>query len=202
MTNDLELLREIFKDSRLHIGLGVVTQLGLANDGSILRVMVNLIPENREVVCEMTFADVSIVTFPEIEDMCVVLFADGHPDDAYVIGLVNTTDEKIPLFAQTGNTVVYSRPGKKLYLGSSSKVGIGRPNVEPAEPLVLGTTLINGLTALCNAFLNATQIGQGVLGPVFLDASVRAAMVSFMSTYLSTTSTNVVSQIAFTERGV
>ncbi len=191
--NDLELLREIFKDARLHIGIGTIVQLGLATDGSALRVMVNLLPENRQVVAEMTFADVYAVTLPEINDLAIVAFADGHPDDAFVIKLVNTSEEPIPDFARLGNTMIAPRTGKK--------VGIGRHTISPTEPLVLGNVAINGLTALVNAFLDATQIGLGPTGPVFLDPTVRAALVSFVSTYLTTPATNIASQVAFTERG-
>ena len=207
MTTDLEFLREIFKDTRLHIGIGTITQLGLANDGSILRVQVNLLPEDRQIIAQMGFEDVYQVTFPEIDDLCVVAFVDGQPDDAFVIKVYNSTDEKIPVFAQTGHSTLYSRPGKKMYLGSDTKVGIGRPNVEPTEPLVLGNVTVEGLTALCNAFLQpggtpGNPIGQCLVGPVFLDPAVRTAINTFVSTYLTTPSTNILSQISFTERGV
>jgi hypothetical protein len=68
--------------------------------------------------------------------------------------------------------------------------------------MVLGDVAMNGLQALVNAFLNATQIGQSAAGPVALDPSVRTALNQFVTTYISTTSSNIVSQIAFTERGV
>ena len=200
--NDLELLREIFKDPRLHIGIGVVTQLGLATNGNILRVQVNLLPEQRAINCEMTFADVNDVTFPQLQDLVLVAHVDGDVDEAFVIKVVSTDEEGIPKFAQTGNSVKYARAGKKLYIGSTVKIGIGRPNVEPTEPLVLGNVCVSGLTALCNAFLQATQIGQSGAGPVALDPTVRTALNNFVSQYLTTASTNILSQIAFTERGV
>lgn len=200
--NDLEFLREIFKDQRLHIGIGTIVQLGLANNGNILRVMVNLLPEQRQIVAEMTFSDVNDVTFPEILDLVIVAHIDGDSDEAFIIGVVSTDEEGIPQFAQTGHSVKYSRPGKKLYLGSSSKVGIGRPNVEPTSPLVLGDVLLAGLTALVNAFLNAAQVGTNGAGPVPLDGEIVAALTLFKSTYLTTPATNINSQIGFTERGI
>lgn len=202
MMNDLELLREMFKDNRLHIGIGTVSQMGLAKDGSLLRVMINLLPENREVVAVMCFADVYDVTFPEIDDLVIVAFVDGHPDEAHVIKLVNSKEEKIPAFAQSGHKVAYARPGKKFYLGSDTKVEIGRPDVEAAQALVLGNVLVTGLEAFVDALLNATQIGTSAMGPVYLDPGVRTALESFKSTYLTTAGTNILSQISFTERGV
>ncbi len=200
--NELEFLRDIFKDPRLHIGIGTIVQLGLSNDGSVLRVLVNLLPDNRQVVGEVTFEDVNSVTLPEVDDLVLVAFCDGDPDECFIVKVINNADEPIPLFGQTGHTVKYSRAGKKLYIGSDTKVGIGRPNVEPTEPLVLGAVLATGLTALCNAFLNATQIGQSSAGPVALDPAVRTALNNFVTTYITTSGTNIKSQIAFTERGV
>src|SRR5665213_412531 len=136
--NELEFLRDIFKDPRLHIGIGTIVQLGLSNDGSVLRALVNLLPDNRQVVGEVTFEDVNSVTLPEVDDLVLVAFCDGDPDECFIVKVINNADEPIPLFGQTGHTVKYSRAGKKLYIGSDTKVGIGRPNVEPTEPLVLG----------------------------------------------------------------
>jgi hypothetical protein len=216
MMNDLEMLREMFKDPKLHIGIGTIVQLGLESTGNKLRVMVNLLPENRQVVAEMTFADVMDICFPEINDLGVVAFADGHPDECFVIALINNKDEPLPKFAQNGSKVAYSRPGKKFYIGSDTKLGIGRPNIEPTEPLVLGTQLIALLTGILtqiNAVFSAISTGPvsdfGNLGaPVPTSAEIASAisdattaLEGLASTYLATASTNIVSQIGFTERG-
>jgi hypothetical protein len=192
--NDLELLRAVFRDERLHFGVGAIQQLGLASDGSALRVLVNMLPENRVVVAQMTFADLAMVTFPEVDDLCLVAFGDGHPDEAWVLKVANTNDEPIPTFAMTGNTMISPRSGLQ--------VGIGRSTAVPTEPLVLGDTLTAGLTYLCNAFLNAEQIGWNAVGAVYLDPDLRLAIINFKTIYLNTAATNIVSQIALTERGV
>lgn len=214
--NDLEILREMFKDSRLHIGIGTVAQVGLANDGSKLRVMINLLPENRQLVAEMTFADVYDVTFPEVNDLAIVGLVDGHPDDCFVLKLVSTTEEKIPAFARTGHSVKYSRPGKKLYLGSDLKVGIGRPNVEPTEPLVLGTVLqtyltalegrVNDLISLLNdtpATITTAPGTPGIVNPALVAGlePISEGLSDDKDTYLTEATTNILSQIGFTERG-
>lgn len=197
--NDLEFLRDIFKDPRLHIGIGTVQQLGLASDGSVLRVMINLLPDNREIVCEMTFADVYDVTFPEINDLVLVGHVDGDVDEAFVMKVISNKDEPIPALARTGDSVKYSRPGKKLYIGSDTKIGIARPGVDPSEPLVLGNQLVAVLQALAKAFTdNATQIGETNLmtGITTLDPGVVSAINSFVSSL-----SGIKSQIAFTESG-
>lgn len=215
--NDLEFLREMFKDSRLHVGIGTIVDLGLSTGLGILRVKVNLLPENREIIAEMTFSDVNSVTFPEINDLAIVAFVDGHPDEAFVIKLVNNSEEQIPTFARSGHTVTYSRPGKKAYLGSDTKVGIGRPDVEPTEPLVLGTVLqtylealeghIKALIDIMKATPATITTAPGVLGvvnPAYTTAvaAIETALDADKSTYLTTTSSNILSQIGFTERGV
>jgi hypothetical protein len=198
---DLETLRAVFQDYRQHIGIGLVVKLGLANDNSLLRVQVRLLPENREIIAYMTFADVYDVTFPELNDLVIVAFANAELDEAHVISIVNSSEEKIPLFARIGHTTKYARAGKKLYLGSDTKIGIARPDKEPIQPLVLGTILKNALTDFLNDFLNAPQIGQCAVGPVFLDPTVRTNLTAHMATYITNAATNIVSQIGFTERG-
>lgn len=201
MSADLEFLRELFKDPRLHIGIGTIAQLGLSMDKNTLRAQVNLMPEEREVVCEVGWPDAGIISFPEVDDLVLCVFVDGDHQDGYVIKVLTTSDEPIPVFARLGHLVIYARAGKKAYLGSDTKVGIGRPGVEPAEPLVLGTVLVNGLTALINAFLNAAYIVDTPMGNGFLNPDIRTALGQFKTTYLTTSSSNIISQIAFSERG-
>lgn len=200
-TPDLELLRDIFQDYRRYIAIGLVTQLGLSNDGVLLRVMVKLMPDQREIVAIMGMADVYDVTFPEINDLVVVAFDDGNPDGAKVIGRLNSSEEPIPVLARAGDSVKYARDGKKLFLGSDTKVGLARPDVEPTEPLVLGNVMVSAMRAFFNAFLNVAQVGISPAGPVFLDPSVRTALTEAMQTYLTDASTNILSQLSYTERG-
>ena len=202
MMDDLEGLREIFKDVRQHVSIGVVTKLGLAKDGSVLRVQIQTLPTKMEVVAMMTFADVFDVTFPELGDLALVVYPDGLLDEAHVIALVNHEEEPIPVFARTGHTVKQSRTGKKLYLGSDTKVSLSRPGVEPSQAMVLGNVLASGLTAILNAFLNAPKLGSCAVGPVVLDPGIRAALLAAINTYITTASTNILSQLSFTERGV
>ncbi len=201
MTVDLEFLRSALTDQKQHLGIGVITQTGLAKDFGALRVQVSLLPEQREVVAFMSFADVADITFPQVSDLVLVAFADGNPDEAHVVARFPATDQPIPVLARTGNSVKYARTGKKLYVGSDTKTGIARPGQDPVQPLVLGTVLVSGLTALVNAFLNASQVGQSAMGPVFLDPTVRSALTTFVSTYLTTPTTNIISQLHYTERG-
>jgi hypothetical protein len=220
MSSDLEFLKQLFLDPRSHNSIGVVNSLGLSNDGSVLRVGITILPSERGVIAEMTFSDVNDVTFPELNDLALISFAEGEAEECFVMKLVNNGDEPIPVFARFGNTVKYSRAGKKLYLGSDTKVGIGRPNVEPTEPLALGNvlkTFLTNLTTRIDTLINSMGILQttpavictapgelGIVNPAWVTAlaALDIQLQTDISTYLSTEATNILSQIAFTERGV
>lgn len=202
MMEDLEALRDIFKDPRQHLGIGVITQMAFSNSFDSLRVQVELLPEKREIICFMGFNDVNDVTQPAINDLVIVAFVeDGHPESGYVLKVLNTSDDMIPLFAQEGHSVRYARRDKKLYLGSDTKICLARPDEEPIEPLVLGLVLTEFLTNFLDAILNAAQIGIGVTGPVFLDPGIRALLVQYKQQYLNNQGSDILSEIAFTERG-
>lgn len=205
MNADLEFLRELFKDDRLHVGIGTITKLGAAIDSSALRVQVNLLPEEREIVCMMTWDDIGRITFPEVDDLCLVNFCDGHPDEAHVVRILTTNEEKISAFAMLGHTITNSRPGKKNYIGSDTKVGIGRIDVEPTEPLVLGSVLITLLGAVLDAFTqNAATLGADntTSATITLNPAIVTALAQAKAQYLTAPATNIASQISFTERGV
>lgn len=210
---DLEFLKDLFRDNRLHVGIGTITQLGLSVDKSILRAMVNLLPENREIVCEVTFSDLSAVTFPQVNDLVIVNFVDGHPDEAYVMKIVNTPDDPFPIFATLGHTVIGSRSGKKIYLNSDTKISLARPGREPLSPIVLGDVLLtylNNLEARIESIINAIEanppISTAVGNPTTIVnlalalEAVRVNLVADKATYLTAPSTNIKSQIAFVER--
>lgn len=228
---DLELLRQIFGDPRMHIGFGVIRQLGLAVDHSSLRVQVALLPEEREIIAQMSWADSGAlcgdITFPEVDDAVLVAFVEGDPDHAYVIARFSSKDEPLPAFATSGHSVKYARPGKKLYLGSASKVCIARPAVEPTEPLVLGavfqtfmSTVLQKLIdtqaqimALVDAFNAHTHVGNlGYLTTTPQPTDITAATLVKTSVNTAKSAVNsqksspiddgaVLSQIAFTEKG-
>ncbi len=203
MTVDLEALRQIFRDDADHIGIGTITKLGLAEDFNCLRAQVKLLPEGRELVCEVGFPDPGDVTFPQPGDLVVVAVADIGVDEAFVIARFPTKAAPIPTLARTGHSVKYARAGKKMYLGSDTKVSIGRLDKEGSQPLVLGTAMLSALTDILNAFISVGTVGISSPGggPVPINPALVTALGNALSKYVTTPSTNVVSQIAFTERG-
>jgi hypothetical protein len=197
---DLEGVREIFKDQKMYKGVGLIKALGLALDNSKMRVRVSMFPDSREITAVMAFSDPNDINMPQPGDMVLVEFIDGDPDDAFVTDRCTSIEEPIPLFARTGHAVKCSWAGKKLYLGSDTKVGIGRPDVEPTSPLVLGDVLSTLLGAIIDAMVtNLPTVGS----PAGAGAGALAtALSNLKTTYLTTTASNILSQIAYTERGV
>ena len=117
---DLEMLKEAFRDRRVHTALGVITKLMLAPDRSALRVMVSIFPEGREIQATMTWEhvgpDSGFFQFPVVNDLVLVAFADGDEEFAFVIKRLASKEDKIPTEAATGDTVVKTLNGKNFHL--------------------------------------------------------------------------------------
>lgn len=140
---DLEQLRQIFRDGRVHLAIGVITQLELAGDRSTLYAKVRIFPENNEVVAQMTWEqvgpDAGIFGFPVVNDMVLVGNADGDSDTVFVLKRLTSKTDKIPIQAVDGHTVVRALAGKKTHVLSNTAVLLGRGGADPTQPLVLGT---------------------------------------------------------------
>lgn len=140
---DIEAFREMLSDDRLHLAIGTIAKLELATDRSVLRVRVNIFPEQLEMVCRMTWdhtgPDAGIFGFPVIDDLVMVGFVDGHEDEAFVLKRLTSKVDKIPLQAVSGDSVIRALGGKKSHLLSDTTILLGRGGSDPAQPLVLGT---------------------------------------------------------------
>lgn len=202
---DLEALRKVLADNRTHIAVAKIAQVELASDRSVLLAQCDLLAEERQVIAKVTWDSIGtgggFIQLPQANDLVLLVFADGDEEQAYVIKRLSSKEDQIPLKAATGDSVAQALTGKKLHLLSDTKILLGKGATDPTEPLVLGNVMLSCLTALIDAFLNAPQVGLTAFGPAFLDPTLRTALIQAKSTYVSTASTNVVSQIAFTERG-
>jgi hypothetical protein len=164
---------------------------------------------------------------PIADDLVLVGLTDA--DSAFIVARLNTTDEKLPAQAVLGHLIAKARAGKKAYIASDTGVYVGRGGaVDAAEPLILGAVMksymtdmktrvndsLNKLVALIDKLI-AGPVGVGNLGnpvPIFpalatdLGAlkieitAVQNALAADKTKYVDTAATNVVSQIAFTER--
>ncbi len=103
-----------------------------------------------------------------------------------------------PADLNSGEAVLYNATGQAVYV-RDGKVQVGTKESE--SPMVLGDVMLECITDILNAFLEAAQIGQTPFGPAFLDPGVRVKLNEALEKYVTTTSTNIVSQLTFTERG-
>lgn len=141
-SSGLEELRELLSDDRLLMSLGLVQDLELLEDRSLLYVTVLLVPEELKIVAKMSWEavgpDAGDFQFPSKNDLVIVGFMDGHQDSAYVLRRLTSKEDTIPLQASTGDKVSKALAGKKSHLLSDTEVLLGRGGADPTEPLVLG----------------------------------------------------------------
>lgn len=137
-----EDLKHIFQDDRLHLAIGLIKQMHVADDRSALKCKVLILPDNLNMICTMTWdavgPEAGIFQFPSVDDLVIVGYLDGHENDAFVLKRCTTKEEKIPLQAVGNHLCLKSLPGKKSYLVSDTGVRLARGDAEPTERLVLG----------------------------------------------------------------
>jgi hypothetical protein len=135
-------LKEILKDDRLYLYLGIIRRLHLAQDRSYLKVEVETIPDQRKIISTMTWENVGPGSgefeFPSVGDLCLVCNVEGDDDQSYVIRRMTSRADKIPNTAITGNKVHKALAGKKFWITSDSRLNLSRGDSEPTENLVLG----------------------------------------------------------------
>ena len=138
----LEELRELLSDDKLIMSLGAVTAIELAKDRSVLRLQVNIIPDNLEIVCrmswELTGPEAGLFQFPSINDLVLVAYIDGDVDQAFVVKRLTSAEDKIPLKATEGHTVLRSLAGKKAFITSDQEIHLTRGDNEATERSILG----------------------------------------------------------------
>lgn len=220
---DLELLKDVFGDKRVHFSLAKVTKLEVVASKALARVQVTTLPEELEVVATVSFASCSqgggLFNLPAPEDLGMIAYTDkteGGSQEAFWIGHLSSDDDLIPQQAVDGHLVALARPGKMAYLASDTKVLVGKGGAtDPTEPLVLGTTLVGCLNAVVtqvNALLDKLTSGPlvicgspgtpGTTYPALAAdlAAIKAQVTNLKTQYLDTSSSNIISQTAFTER--
>jgi hypothetical protein len=202
---DLEAMREIFKDRRTYCAVGKVVDTELASDRSVLFALCDLLTQDRQVVAKVCWdaigPDAGSFSFPQKDDLVLVEFAEGDTEQCFLTRRISSRTDTIPTQAATGDMVHKALAGKKLHLLSALKIFLGAGTADPTQPLVLGLVAKEFLTTLIDEVLNAPQIGFTPFGPCFLDPTIRANLITYKQTYLTDASTNILSQLSFTERG-
>lgn len=181
-----------------------------------------------EITFDAAGPDAGFGQLPVPGDLVLVGFA--NPDEAFIIRRMSSKIDTIPARAADGHLVAKALAGTKAFIESDTGVYLGTGGLtDPAQPLVLGNVLIAALTDLIAAFddcltsfdealdkVATGPVGVGNLGsPVATDpalatalgliqvdvAAIASELASVQSEYLDTSSTNIVAQKAFTERG-
>jgi len=164
-------LKELFRDDRSHIEIGVIKSLHLAEDRSYLKVQVNIFPENRIIVATMTWdmvgPDAGLFTFPSPDDLVLICFAEGSDDQAFILKRLASKVDTIPEQALTGDTVLAALSGKKTWINSDTKINLAKGATDPTENVILGQewktfmiTLMTKLITTLDTLKNETHIGN------------------------------------------
>lgn len=142
---DVAALREILSDKREHIVIGRIRKVDLLSDLSCLKVLVSVMPdEERSIVARMTWQAVGesngIYSFPVVDDLVLVAFAEGDVEQAFVISRLSSKIDKIPEQAKTGDLALVANKSKRSWL-TGVKVFLTGSSTEPTQPVPLGTEL-------------------------------------------------------------
>lgn len=198
---DLELIRQIVADNRLHIMLALVSRVAVASDRSICRVEVLVLPEKRPLIATMTWdavgAGAGFYMLPQVNDMVLVGQAEGDDDQAFVMRRLSSEDDKIPATAITGDMVAKALAGKKLWLTSDTRINISKGDAAPNENLVLGQVLKSVLSDFMAKYIAHKHMGN--LG-FFTAPPDNAADVTAKKAD-PVDNSKILSDIAFTEKG-
>lgn len=160
----LEELKEVFRDNRLIMSLGIVKQLEVAKDRSVLRVKVLLLPDNITIVARLSWdavgPEAGVFQFPSINDLVIVAYVDGDENQAYVIRRCTSKEDKLPLQVDGNHLVLRSLSGKKAYLVSNTEIQLNRGGADATEKAVMGTTFQAAYSAHLQIDADHTHIGN------------------------------------------
>lgn len=212
---DLEKLREIFRDPREWIGMAKITKVSASEDRSVLRCLVEVMPEKRPAVARMSWDFVGpnsgIMAFPAVGDLVLIAFVDGQPDQCFVVRRLTSKEDKIPLRAMDGDLVLKSLAGKNSWLTSDAKILLSHGDDEPTQNLVLGqelkTLLSEVLSKLADLSLKlSTHTHSGNLGYPTSPPTQAADFIELQQEFNAKKSSpvddqKILSDFAFTEKG-
>lgn len=216
----LEEFKAILGDRKTHIAIGKILSTEPSPDFSTLRCKVSVWPEEIENVVQMSWSECNAGTgsfqFPSADDLVIIAYADGSPENGFIIGKISSSDDKIPLRAFLGHCVHSAPSGKKMNISSDTRVNLGRGNdlIEESEPLVLGEVLKSCLDDFTTRL--DTILADIIAGPIAVDSmgsscpthpalvlklqATKLQLTLDVTKYLVTIATNILSQIAYTER--
>ena len=167
---DLEVLRTIFKDNRVHLAVGIVKQVEPSPTRSDCRCKVSIYPEEYPVVAKTSFPLVGpasgVVQLPQVDDFVIVAFMT-QTDQPYIIARLNSPEDTLPLQSLLGHLVLRALSGKPARLESDEAVYIGDGGLlDPTQPLVLGNVLKDQQVALYQSFTDLVDKLDAILDTI------------------------------------
>lgn len=137
----LEEFKEIFDVDKLDMRCGLIQDLEVAQDRSVLRADVLILPEQQTMTVRMSWdlvgPDSGLYQFPSKNDLVLVAFCEDNENDGYVVKRLSTKEDKIPLQAVNGHLVLRSRNGTKTFINSDQTIHLTNID-EGTENLLLG----------------------------------------------------------------
>lgn len=212
---DLEFFREILGDKRLNLALAQITKVSIAADRSVMKVLVSILPEQREIVARMTWQgvgpDAGLFLPIMVGDLVIVGMAEGDEEQVFVLSRLTSKVDKIPTQFANGHAVLKALAGKQLWVTSDTRINLSMGDVQPTENLVLGQELKTLLSTMLEKMADmADMISKiTVTGNLGLPAGppLNAAAFLLMKTELELLKASpvddsaILSDIAFTEKG-
>jgi hypothetical protein len=169
---DLELFKSILQDDTVHITLGKVERVTVAKDDTSVALECLDVLHGTKVVCTQSWEAVGHRTgsgdLPDVGDILLIVYAGGDLDHAFAIRRLASSEEPLPQQIKDGHYVLKSKVGKKLYLGSDTKVEIGNAESgqECTEPLLLGAVMKSLLSDFMTQVATLSQDVKDLSGVV------------------------------------
>lgn len=137
----LPLLQELCRDKREWLSLCKIIEEEMASDGSAYQVLATTIPNQVEVLLTVT-SDPAINSPARKDDLWICVFLEGDFNKGFLIQKITNMDQVLHPKAKEGETVVSSRPQKKINISNDHSAVLD-------EPALLGKTSSEWLVKLC-----------------------------------------------------
>lgn len=224
---NIDDLKSYLKDDELHVFLGQIKRLHLDPSKAYLKVEVSVWPEQRSIIADMTWDHVGpesgFYNFPAVGDAVLCASAEGDVDQSFVLKRLSSKEDKIPLNALGGDSVL--KTAKNIWLTSGAKINLSAGDTAPTENLVLGQEFkaaysdhlsklmdvmdsINDFIDEFNLHTSIGNLGYPTGTPLNIAAvtAVKVAITALKSSVSTIKSSKVdnetiLSDLAFTEKG-
>lgn len=214
----LEMLKYLLEKGP-ELALGEVKSVGSMSTKGVA-VELRILPDNYDVIALAVWPK-GLVIVPAVGELMLAVFPDTQTETALAFGFVAGESRELHQRSENGGFCVGGIAGKKTNVSSNTRVNVGRGgDSEEDEPLVLGNVASEYLAAISQQLTTLnTHLSTLTASVTAIDAAVnsgaQAAALGTLTTqlgtqateigtekaqYIDTDSSNILSQIAFTER--